>query len=617
LGTITITYETKTGVGKEVIETSWMMGVHLDEKEITSVDLSPLASCEDIFLSVWLGRNNLDHIDLAPLARCEGLDTLDLSYNNIQELDLEPLLNSPNLGRLYLHGNNIAEVQLAEWNQLEVLYLQENKLTEIDLSPLANAKNLREIHLRYNSIETIDLTSLDACRNIETLSLEGNILRVVKIPHNLANLKWLFLQKNELQRIDLSPLEGCDSLGQLRLNENKLTEVDLTPLSECTGLKRILLWKNNFEIIDLEPLAACVNLKNLNLAANNISEIDLSPLAYCSNLERIDLSGNKFEWLDLTPLAHCREVSRIGLWGFDKDVALSLLSKSTIDHQLSIRGNLFMRNYDTPVPLRNLHILKKLAPIIEHHEPDSWKHIHMAHCLTEIIGVGELGFLDITVSDLVSILNESDVSVIQERIIELYRRQIYTEGTTIGFETSSVQPNQPQLRELVPRILELRNSEIESITLCLDRAKDIVDLKPLWLTAHGNEVLSDLGLGTSCAIDKFGEIRIALEQRGPSINAVEDASPVYPQTHISDSMRKYVWAIVNPLKVSLEELHGVGPKTAKILKDVGYESVWIIAEGSEEEMARSVSGISRKGAKKVVSSARKVTQRLKDFRSRI
>lgn len=665
LDQIAINYQSKSGEEKqEIIETNRITYITLRGKKITKIDLTPVERLESSLVSLSLDDNSLEKIDLSPFERCCCLYSLSLANNNLERLDLDPLSNctslsslrldnnslqqidltplenctriytisltgnlireldltplsgSKNLRTLYLGSNNVEKLLLPMSNGLEYVSIENNCLSRLDLSALTNSHNMSELRLEQNVITDIDLSPLSNRTSLLVLNLSNNRLQKIATPENCPNLKWLFLQKNGLEKVDLSNLIGNAILEQLHLSENRLEDVDLSPLSECTSIERIYLFNNRLKTIDLNPLVGCINLKDLNLAGNKLKRIDLTPLAKCMHLERIDLSGEEFEELDLTPLANCRKLYRIGLWGLEKGDALSLLSEPTMKAQLSMRSQLWMRNYDVPVPLKSLDLVKTLIPIVQQHEPNSWKHLHLAHCFAKVIDCNELGFLDVSLSDVVSILEEPDISIIQQNLIAAYRKQVERGGTTIGCDIEAISSGHP-LDDLVPRIIGLRKDEMKPITISIDTSKHIMDLRPLWLTAHGYEILSRNEFGTHCSTDKLTGIVDALNELGVSVEAVENQKPTYAPTEMSDNMRDYVWAMVTPLKTPFEELHGIGPKTKGLLKKAGYTSVWAIAESNEQALAATISGISRKGAIKVISSAKEMTQQLIQFRSKV
>ena len=152
--------------------------LYLDENLLTSIDLSPLASCANLQW-LWLGNNQLTSIDLSPLSLCANLLWLIFSSNQLTSINLSPLSSCANLQLFWLGGN---------------------QLTSVDLSPLASCDNLHRLALGSNELASIDLSPLSSC----------------------PNLQGLYLDYNQLTSIDLSPIWDLDSLEDLYLNDNDL-----------------------------------------------------------------------------------------------------------------------------------------------------------------------------------------------------------------------------------------------------------------------------------------------------------------------------------------------------------------------------------------------------------
>ena len=70
---------------------------------------------------------------------------------------------------------------------------------------------------------------------------------------------------------DLTGMEYCTDLESLSLPGNKIT--DLSPLSQLVNLEELNLSHN--EITDLSPLSQLVNLKELRLGSNEITDLSL------------------------------------------------------------------------------------------------------------------------------------------------------------------------------------------------------------------------------------------------------------------------------------------------------------------------------------------------------
>jgi internalin A len=128
-----------------------------------------------------------------------------------------------------------------------------------------------------------DLTGLEYCVNLESLTLYNDSVS------------------------DISPLASLVNLTSLDLGANNIS--DISPLANLRSLENLNLWSNN--VSDISPLSRLTNLEELTLSANNIS--DISPLARLTNLERLSLSANNIS--DISPLANLRSLEWLSIWG--------------------------------------------------------------------------------------------------------------------------------------------------------------------------------------------------------------------------------------------------------------------------------------------------------------
>ena len=198
-----------------------------------------------------------------------------------------------------------------------------------------------------DDLAIVDLTGLEYCTNLTTLSLEGNQTDNISPLSGLTNLTWLSLYDNQIS--DISPTENLTALTALGLGYNQisditplsgltsLTELDLdgnqtdniSPLSGLTGLTRLGL--DDDQISDISPLSGLTSLTWLGLASNqtdNISPLsgltslqwlylqnnqisDISPLSGLTSLQELLLNGNPIE--DILPLAGLTGLTSLAL----------------------------------------------------------------------------------------------------------------------------------------------------------------------------------------------------------------------------------------------------------------------------------------------------------------
>ncbi len=182
--------------------------------------------------------------------------------------------------------------------------------------------------LRADSMGIVDLTGLEQCVNILTLSLVNNQIADIGALASLTKLEDLNLSQNQISEIDaLADLTG---LWNLNLRDNQIGDID--PLSGLTDLQYLFCSSNPFS--DIEPLAGLTKLVNLELMNNLIS--DIGPLSGLTNLQFLFIWGEDIS--DVTPLAGLTKLKVVYV-EFNDVSDLSPFSGLTALEQLYLRSN--------------------------------------------------------------------------------------------------------------------------------------------------------------------------------------------------------------------------------------------------------------------------------------
>lgn len=518
------------------------------EAEITDGTLVEF-EVDDDQEEVYLERCDILRIDLTPLSSLDVLVKLDLIGNAIEKLDLSPLSSCHNL---------------------QFLWIKDNDLDAINLSPLSSCPSLRELSITGNAVREVDLTPLQTCRQLELLGLGANRFKHVGLEplRSMGKLDVLYLYDNRLQTIDLDPLSSCHKFRELELYHNDLTEIDLRPLSGCAELNRLDVSTNQLPAIDLSPLSSCPKLSKLNLSYNMLDTIDLGPLSMCSGLDALAINNNRLSELDLSPLVRCTELLQLFLqdntlrrldltplalanglssssWEtrffmdsfvpwietlFSKDNFWSVYSETP----LSIR-------YDAPVFISDLAVISQVLNKVIQSEP-AWKMTHLLHNTLSLLGLDWLGMVD---TDAGSLLTEyfagQEQAILEEMVISRVSEQIDSGSTTIGLDAQRLSEH-PELAVKSDRVLDLRRREIEQVRVV--ETESGLDLRPLWLTAYGYQVLSALGLGTSCGSDEKKRVQNALSERGLELGTIASGT-ADSVTEMSTPLREYIWHLAD------------------------------------------------------------------------
>lgn len=198
------------------------------------------------------------------------------------------------------------------------LILSKKGLSSVDLSSLSALTELQSLTLSDNSIS--DISVLSGLTNLTFLRLDGNRIESLAPLSSLTELKTLYLDENPVE--DFTPLYSLKSLRTLSLQgisisssalealQEALPDCDIFSDSVVKDAKELSLGGISFTsdvteldlsslgITDISPLADCTELTTLDLRDNQIS--DLSPLSELQSLTWLCLLNNQVE--DLSPL---------------------------------------------------------------------------------------------------------------------------------------------------------------------------------------------------------------------------------------------------------------------------------------------------------------------------
>ncbi len=182
-----------------------------------------------------------------------------------------------------------------------------------------------------------------------------------------------------------------------------------------------------------------------------------------------------------------------------------------------------------------------------HDAPDSlWKHRAQINCLLDLrVYLPCYRGLD---SSIVSILRSglanslySNLRVyIRGELIRMVIEQVEREGPTHFFNINEMEEI-PELAVHVPKILELRNREIESVAL-IDR-NGVIDLKPFIMTAWGFELVNALGLGLETDAEGCDAIQRKLFELDLSVNISRNDADVPASVNMGPGLSEYIQSL--------------------------------------------------------------------------
>ena len=479
---------------------------------------------------------NFINLDLTPLSSLVNLQSLEIIGNdNLTSLDLTPLSSLTSLQILSIIGNR--------------------KITDLDLTPLASLSDLQILSIGGNeSLTHLDLSPLSSLFSLQGLGISGNtsLIHLDLFPlSSQINLRNLVISRNlKLESLDLTPLSLLRSLQQLEISYNdSLTCLDLAPLSSLESLQGLDIWSNYFlRRLDLTPLSSLTSLQNLRIVSSEtLIKLDLTPLSSLTRLQNLYIqTSNNLRSLDLTFLVSLPSLQNLEVVTNKHRTNLSSFLSSSTLKKIVPYINKLQDVFFTFTPLNSFNFISHLAGIVEKDEP-SWKMNHLIQETLKILDLEWLGLLDIEHDVFVSIIkdwkSQDFIKTAKETFVKNWIKQVDAGGTTIGVPIDVV----PEIAELISKKDEISNQRyLEMERLTLFRQDDVIDLRPLHLTAYGYQVLDTLKGGLSCSDRQFEGILKELEGIGFAIGFEEqeipDAFTLPP--HKSNSLAQYIFKLV-------------------------------------------------------------------------
>ncbi|KAL1378199.1 hypothetical protein quinque_007572 [Culex quinquefasciatus] len=197
----------------------------------------------------------IQNVSLVSFFLWEHLINLDASHNYLSELIVDP----------------------TSMYNLKSLVLKHNRLQQIDF--LKGLFKLRDLDLSNNYLDKIDLSILDPAKELATLKLSHNRIRIITTAAgdmlHLPRLTSLALDHNQLTILDASQWQ-FNVLQDLNLSTNRLVYISMCEVQNSfPRLQTVYLDGNNWECSYLNSTLAQLhqtNVKPMSFGAHNCTE---------------------------------------------------------------------------------------------------------------------------------------------------------------------------------------------------------------------------------------------------------------------------------------------------------------------------------------------------------
>ncbi|MFQ5834048.1 MAG: hypothetical protein ACE5H4_15195 [Candidatus Thorarchaeota archaeon] len=340
------------------------------------------------------------------------------------------------------------------------------------------------IELRTRAALSIDITSLDQCRELETLDLSNNLL----------------------DSLDLAPLSNHSKLRLLFLQDNRLSELNLWPLAKCNGLEEINLLNNRLRTLDITPV---FDLRELRINSSVVLAADymlkhILPPRVIQNRFRSVRSEHPF-----------RLAMPIVIW--------------------NSYSELLRRHGWKSVYIRIRQTLDRVPP-------ELWFHAQKG--MLEGLGMSELAGYDGDPRRLIEGVNEHQdvepaLDMIYDTALELLSEQFQQGGPTLFLDTGAMRNTRAS--RLIPTILDRRKREMEDITVPILDGR--AHLQSLWLSSYGFDVLTALKTGLTTDTWGLDRVKVAMEEMGCNLRAERvDTLDIGYSKIVSESFRRFVFS---------------------------------------------------------------------------
>jgi hypothetical protein len=222
-------------------------------------------------------NHKLNDEDIENIAKLKNLREIHIANNNVTDISFVSEL--PELIYLDVSQNPISELHLPP-------YLEYLDVSYTEISELQVTRTLR--HLDIGGTNITDITSLNACPDLEEISFSSNEIIDFTPLFNLKNLKGLTLLNTVIpddQELGIRELKNLESF----VFSSYKSGFKCSVISELYELRKLAI--DTETGLDFDSLSGLTKLESLSLGGDNNSVEDAKFLENMKNLEYLSVHG--------------------------------------------------------------------------------------------------------------------------------------------------------------------------------------------------------------------------------------------------------------------------------------------------------------------------------------
>ncbi|MFW9908883.1 MAG: hypothetical protein ACFFEF_09940, partial [Candidatus Thorarchaeota archaeon] len=172
------------------------------------------------------------------------------------------------------------------------------------------------------------------------------------------------------------------------------------------------------------------------------------------------------------------------------------------------------------------------------------------------IGLEMLTDIELNMGDMLSCVPEKSSKmetkqIIMKHVSSSIKQHFENDRSSLFIDTKWLKTT--EFAVLLPTILKRRKQEVLQAPIIRNKG-EIYDLRPLWVTKYGYDILSNLGQGLNANKNEFRKVQNAFDDLRLTLNVVDRYESLCISRrekfyeNISEGLREYIWWVVENKK---------------------------------------------------------------------